>query len=945
MGTSRITREIARSCAFLLAALAGLGAFASVAQAEFGVAPGSFESSLLGSDGAVLNEAQAGAHPYTQRLRFAITATTHHEYPPGNSSGPSGPEPDPDGELKTVITDLPAGLIGNPQAAPFCKQADFPPAFFLGSSRCPTDSQVGFASLRLSSFSGYSPTTFVSAVYNLAPPKGVIARIGFVQVSPVIIDIKLRTGGDYGITAISRNTSQVPIFHSALIDLWGVPADSRHDAQRFRPGSFGPGDEFGEPLPSELPRIPFLSNPTRCGVGTSTGLSIDSWQDPGNFLRYTSPAPMRFTDCNQLEFKPTIDAEPTTDRADAPSGIEFNLHIPQNEDVEGHEDPNGSVTAHLRDAVVSLPPGMSVNPPSAAVLDACSLEQVGMSPAGVADESPVACPDASILGKATVLTPALDHLLPGTVYLARQRENPFQSLLAMYLVIDDAESGVFVKLAGKIEADPTSGQLTVSFRDNPQLPIEDLQLSFPGGSHAALKTPASCGQHTTTSTLTPWSAPEAPVASPSDSFALSQGPAGGACPQAAAGAPNQFSISAGSADRTAKAFTPFSLRLARADGTQQLKVIDATLPKGLLGKLAGIPDCPDAALAAAAGRSGRAEQAAPSCPANSRVGSVDVGAGAGPTPLYVSGSAYLAGPYKGAPLSLAVITPAVAGPFDLGTVVVRNALHVDSETAQVHAVSDPLPTILQGIPLNLRSVAIKLDRPQFTLNPTNCNPLAINAAATSVFDQSALLSTPFQVDECARLKFAPKLSLRLKGGTARGKHPALKAVLSTRGGDANIARTVVALPRSEFLAQDHIRTICTRVRFAAGAGNGAECPRASIYGRATAWTPLLDQPLAGPVYLRSSSNPLPDLVAALHGRIDIALVGRIDSKNEGIRTTFAAVPDAPVSRFVLSMQGGKKGLLVNSRNLCEATHRAAVRMHAQNSKPASSSPELANACP
>jgi hypothetical protein len=948
MRSARISRGTAHRCAAVAAALAGLMAFASPAQADFGVS--SFQSSLLNGAGVVDNPAQAGAHPFAQKVKFSFNATHHLVILPsptseGAPANTAGPDEVPDDQVKTIVTDLPPGLVGNPQAIPQCAQSDFPPAYNFGTSRCPTDSQVGVAEPGISYAAGYKPSLHRVAVYNLVPPKGVLARIGFVELIPIVIDISLRTDGDYGLKATVVSSSQAVNIYDTAVTIWGVPADSSHDSERFLPGAFGPGsDGGGSPLPSGVPRIPFMSNPTRCGVESTSALAVDSWQNPGNFLHYTAPEPMSFTGCNQLEFQPTIEARPTTNLVDAPSGMEFNLHIPQDKSVEAHEDPDGLVSAHLKDAVVTLPEGMTVNPPSAAVLDACSLAQVGMSAAGVANESPIACPDASILGRATVVTPALDHPLPGVLYLAQQDENPFGSLLAMYLVIDDPISGVFVKLPGKVEPDPNTGRLTVSFKDNPQLPVEDLKLSFPGGPHAALKTPGTCGDHTTTSTLTPWSAPEGPIASPASTFTLTNGPAGGACPKAGAQAPNQFSFTAGTADPTAKAFTPFTLKLSREDGTQQLGALDATLPKGLIGKLAGIPYCSDGALAAAAAKSGSAELASSSCPATSKVGSVDVGAGAGPTPIYVSGNAYLAGPYKGAPLSLAVVTPAVAGPFDLGTVVVRNALYVDPETAQVHAVSDPLPTILQGIPLNLRSVAIKMDRPDFTLNPTNCNPLAVNGSATSVFNQSTSLSTPFQVDECGSLTFAPKLSLRLKGGTKRSDNPALRAVLQTKNGEANIARTVVALPHSEFLAQNHIKTVCTRVQFAAGAGNGAECPPGSIYGKATALTPLLDKPISGPVYLRSSSNPLPDLVAALHGQIDVDLVGRIDSKNGGIRTTFDSVPDAPVTKFVLEMQGGKKGLLENSRNLCKSTNRASVQMDAQNGKFADSTPELVNGC-
>ncbi|HEY4561850.1 MAG TPA: hypothetical protein VIJ36_02670, partial [Thermoanaerobaculia bacterium] len=430
------------------------------------------------------------------------------------------------------------------------------------------------------------------------------------------------------------------------------------------------------------------------------------------------------------------------------------------------------------------------------------------------------------------------------------------------------------------------------------------------------------------------------------SFTVSADAKGAPCP------PERFSPAFGGATENplAGTYSPFNLSFSREDGEVQLEGLAATLPPGLLGSLKGIPYCPEAALAAVSGAlgAGAAQEASPSCPTASRLGTVTVGAGAGPNPFYTqSGKAYLAGPYKGAPLSLAVIAPAVAGPFDLGSVVVRNALRVDPESTQITAVSDPLPQILHGIPLDLRDVRVALDRPSFTLNPTSCDPMAIEATLTSTKGTSAERSERFQVGACKRLAFGPGLSLRLKGGTHRAQHPALRAVLRmpTKGANANIARTSVALPHSEFLAQAHIRTVCTRVQFAAGAGNGTECPKGSVYGHAAAISPLLDEPLEGPVYLRSSNHTLPDLVAALGGQIDVDLVGRIDSARDGgIRTTFATVPDAPVSKFVLSMQGGRKGLLENSTDLCRSPHRATVAMDAHNGKTADSRPVLRVRC-
>jgi uncharacterized repeat protein (TIGR01451 family) len=880
---------------------------------------------------------QAGSHPYEARFDLDFNLKTESDPDAGWFVTP------PDGNAKTIVTTLPRGFVGNPQATPTCTAAQVNQIAFVGSLvKCPAASQVGTLDLVAQNGNGIftldQPNiTRDMPVYNMVPPPGAVAAFGFsFQGLPIYIIASLDPADGYAVKATITDIPEITPARSADLTLWGVPADHAHDRLRFDPNTVALNS------PSTAPATPLFTLPSQCESADSTKIDLAPWREPDNFRHYQTE-PVQATGCDdpRIRFQPTVTLQPTSDQADSPTGLSFDLKVPQKRETftqqseasklyAGSGNDAALATPPLRDATVTLPEGMTINPASAGGLGACSAAQIGLE-----TNDPVACPDSSKIGSVEVDTPVLPDPVQGSVYLAKQGENPSKSLLALYIVLEDAERGLLVKLPGKVEADPQTGRLTTTFAENPQFPFSELKLDLKSGPRAPLRTPATCGTYTSNAQLTSWNS-SLPVVEGSDSFRITSGPSGSPCP-----APGfDPKLSAGTTNPIAGAYSPFVLRLSREDGSQELAGLQATLPPGLIGRLAGIPYCPQAAIDAAkalgAPGQGALELTTPSCPAASRVGSVTAGAGAGSNPFQVQGKAYLAGPYKGAPLSLAIVTPALAGPFDLGDVVVQAALRVDPETTQITAVSDPIPHILQGIPLDIRSVDVDMDRPNFTLNPTSCDPMAIRGTATSVQGASAALSDRFQVGACKALDFKPKLALKLKGGTQRGRHPALRATLTypRRGAYANIARAQVTLPHSEFLAQSHIRTICTRVQFAAD-----QCPKGSIYGHARAITPLLDQPLEGPVYLRSSNHPLPDLVADLSGQIHVELVGRIDSKNGGIRTTFEAVPDAPVSKFTLTMQGGRKGLLENSRNICATTNRATVLLDAQNGKVSDSRPE------
>jgi uncharacterized repeat protein (TIGR01451 family) len=910
--------------------------------------------------------ARAAGHPYDY--------TTYIDFDTETNPNPAIGVAWPVAQAKDTVVDLPPGLVGNPTTAEQCSNEQLANGN-EGRPSCPVDSQVGDVALRFNN-SGLGITNLFGplAVYEMTTAPGEAARFGFnVGGFDVSFDATVRSGSDYGLTAhVTDIPDGLPIAGSTLT-LWGVPPDASHEALRSCPAELPPWVEGASPCPSTVTQpAPFFRMPTSCAHeadGLTTTLHTDSWVEPGGYDSEGEPAeeaawqtatsvsheapgspfapsewgaPQGPSNCAAVPFTPTITAQATTQKADSPSGLDVDLHVPQScwDAKSTAEEAEESICqSDLREAVVKLPAGMTVNPASAAGQQACTPAQIGLKTAPGQSPAhfsglPANCPEASKIGTTEITTPLLDHPVKGSVYLASQGQNPFGSLLAIYMAFADPASGVVIKQAGHVVPGP-DGQLTTTVEEAPQLPFEDFKLEFFGGERASLMTPPTCGSYAVAAKLVPWSGNGAvePAVQP---FQVTKGPNGGACPNGGF-APK---LSAGTQNPLAGNYSPFNLKLSREDGTQLLGGLSAKLPEGLLAKLAGVPYCPDSVLNSlpkeANGEallgSGNAQIANPSCPAASQVGTVTVGAGAGATPFYTSaGRAYLAGPYKGAPLSLAVIAPAVAGPFDLGSVLVRNALHIDPETAVASAVSDPFPTILHGIPLDLRDVRVELNRPSFTLNPTSCDPMAIDAAVSSTQGATANLSSRFQVGNCEKLAFKPKLSLRLKGKTRRGGHPALTAVLGPRPGDANPGKVIVALPHSEFLAQSHIRTICTRVQFAADA-----CPAGSVYGKVSATSPILDYPLEGDVYLRSSSHNLPDLVLKLKGPasqpIEVDSIGRIDSIHGGIRTSFAQVPDAPLSKVVLRMRGGKKSLLENSRDICAHAYRATVKMDGHNGK-------------
>jgi hypothetical protein len=914
---------------------------------------------------------KAGAHPYQLTVNLG--------FPTQNQ----GEELANSGHPHDIRVNLPRGLLGNPAATPLlCTEAELTSELSPG---CPTASQIGMADVTTQI---KDPGTGTSPLYNMVPPPGAVAELGFNALGVGIfvhLIVGVRTDSDYGAYATSNDILAInshPIFN-VQNQIWGDPLAASHDAIR----SYKCLDNVGTCPPHEPPeerpekRYPFLTMPDRCDASPLHFEAFaDSWEEPGLFheTSYESAdlqgGAASLEDCADLTYEPTIRARPTINATDSPSGLEFNLHQPQpgpeEETTPGEEVLEGRATGTLKDTTVTFPAGMVINPSQATGLGACTEAQIGfVGKEGGAlrfTKAPQSCPSAAKIGSLEASSPLLAEYndehevernpeteasiprpLHGSLYIAQPFANPFNKLVATYLAIEDEKTGIIAKLAGEGELNATTGQVTVRFSENPELPIEDIRVKVFGGDRGSFITPPTCASQQTNAQLVPWGAPETPTAEKSDSFALTTAPGGGACPATEAQMPNAPVLKAGTLQPQAAKYSPLTFKLSRNDGSQRIAAVDATLPSGLIAKLAGVGQCPEANIAKAISREhpnqGALEQADPSCPSSSEVGTVDIAAGAGPNPFRTSGHVYLAGPYKGAPLSVVVIAPAVAGPFDLGAVVVRARITLEPETALVHAVTDPLPQILDGVPVDLRAATMHLSRKNFILNPTSCSEKQFTGTVISSLGQAAPISDRFQVGGCKSLPYKPTLSARLFGPTTRGGHPRLKAVFTAKPGEANTKRISFALPHSEFIDQAHFRTICTRVQFAAKA-----CPAGSVYGNAKVLTPLLDTPLEGPVYLRSSSHPLPDAVFALHGPpsepVEVVLDGRIDSVNGGVRVTFASVPDAPVSKAIVNMQGGKKGLFQNSTNICAKTQRATLKLDAQNGKTWDTRPKLKAGC-
>jgi hypothetical protein len=916
---------------------------------------------------------RAGSHPFQSTTTIILNQTADLR-PPGSSTEGASVETrlaEPAGSAKDLHFIWPPGLLGNPTGVAHCTDTQFFKIIGGGTAdNCPAQSAVGVATVFVNEPADLPGGEVTVPFFSLIPHFGEPARFGFIVPlanAPVTIDTSVRSDGDYGITVETNNITQIASFLSASVTVWGAPGDPRHNLQRgwgclIEDRGFSTKET---PVPScastatveETGRRqpPFLSLPTSCEGGLEDSVTGDTWT---NELPFTE-LPLLFRHdmpgleaCSKVPFEPGIHSEPTSNAATSPTGLNFDINV----NDEGQQNPGGLVQSQIKKAVVTLPQGFTANPSVAEGLKACSEAEYEASTL----QAGSGCIEESKVGEVEIESPLVTQKVKGSLFVAKQGDNPNHNLLTLYMVAKNAEIGVMVKQALKVEPNPVTGQLTTVADEIPQLPFSKFHLFFRQGQRSPLVTPPTCGTYTVGADLYPYSNPSFALHRDS-SFQITQGPEGQGCPSGGVPPFHPF-LQAGTQNNAAGSYSPFYVHMTRKDSEQEITHFSIKLPPGVSGKLAGVAECPDAGVAAAKAREheggGQEELNSPSCPLASEVGHSLVGSGVGNVLAYAPGKMYLAGPYHGSNLSLVSITAAKVGPFDLGTVVVRFALKIDPETAEVSvdgATSDPIPHIVDGIPVHLRDIRAYVDRPDFVLNPTSCKKTSTASTvlgsglnfASEADDVPVTVTSPFQAADCASLGFAPKVALSLKGGTKRGATPAFKAVLTfPKGAYANIAESQVTLPHSEFLEQSHIGTVCTRAQFKEGTVPGEKCPAASVYGRARAVTPILSEPLEGPVYLRSSSHQLPDLVATLHNRqVDIALDGRIDSVENGrIRNTFETVPDAPVTKFVLEMQGGKKGLLVNSTDICRTKHKAISHFVGQNGKVHDTNPVLKAKC-
>jgi hypothetical protein len=907
-----------------------LGVFAGVAwgapsEHPLEIVPGSFhvETSVDG-----VPSGEAGAH-----ADLTVSFDLAHE-----TTGLLGSFND----ARTAIIELPPGLLGNSTAVPTCMAAELVGNDAVGepgNPECVPASQVGTITFE-AHITKPSFETITLPVYNMrATSFGVAAQFGFNVLGTVVqvSDASLRAG-DSGITVTSPNIEKIGEFRKASFTTWGLPASPIHDAERGRECFSSESSCFSGGKPANWPVKPFLSNPTSCGEAHVARIRSDSWEQPEAWSTAETVLLPATIDCGRVPFDPSIAVQPTTRSAESPSGLDVSLLVPQ---VQAWEYPTGVASAALKNSVVKLPVGYTANPSMASGVGVCTHAQfeaeTSSSPPGAG------CPEESKIGTVEVDTPLLAEKLSGAAYIAKPFENPWGALLGLYIVVKSPERGIVVRLAGHIEPDPVTGQLTTIFEDSPQVAFSRFTLKLHQGPTSPLVSPPVCGTYVAQAELTPWSSEFSDrILSPP--FVVERGIGGGPCPSGGV-PPFRPGILAGTINNNAGAYTPMSIHITRNDGEQEIVRFTSILPAGLTANLTGVAFCPDADIQAAKLVSGAQEERASSCPQASEIGHTLAGAGVGGVLAYTPGKVYFAGPYNGAPFSIVAITPAKVGPFDLGTVVVREALNIDPVTARVTVdakASDPIPHIMKGIVIHVRDLRVYIDRPNFMINPTSCDPLAFVATVSGGgADPSnpadaipVTVSSRFQLANCSNLAFKPHFTVQTNGRTSRKNGASLTVKLTypkaPQGTQTNIRSVKVSLPRQMPSRLTTLQKACPDAVFNI---NPAACPPASHVGQAVAHTPILPVPLAGPAYFVSHGGAkFPELIVVLQGYgIVLQLHGETFINKKGITSsTFKTVPDDPIGSFQLTLPQGPDSALAANVNLCGAKLRMPTTFTAQN---------------
>jgi len=879
-------------------------------------------------------DTQAGSHP------FQLTATFDLNQTLALGRFGEGPFPQAPALTRDLSFKLPPGLVGNPTAVPRCSEVDFATIGEDGlTDLCPADTAVGAAVVTL-----YEPvllkfSTVTVPLFNLVPAQGEPARFGFeVFKVPVVLDTAVRAAEEYGVTVSVSNASQAAAILGSQVTFWGEPAAASHDHARgwacldlpFLPER---ASLKNCTAPAQHSSAAFLTLPTSCSGeqlrSSVEGVSWPTAQAPEGEHLQASASFGPLSGCEQLPFTPSITVQPDQHATDTPSGLTVTVRLPQASTFEG----GGLAEAAVRATTVTLPEGVLLNPAAAGGLAACSGAEVGLQ-AGteeglqiandVFSESPWSCPEAAKVGAVRIKTPLLDHELEGAVYLASQDTNPFASPLVLYLLVRDPVSGVQIKLAGTVVPNPATGQLTSTFKNTPQLPFEELTLHFFDGPRASLSTPPACGSYETQASFTPWSG--SPPASPSSSFQVSSGAEGSPCGTAPPFTP---ALNAQSANTQAGAFTPFTLNLKRPDQDQALAGMNVQLPPGVGAILASITPCPEPQAGEGA------------CGPESLIGQTTAASGFGPEPFTLAGSVYLTGPYDGGPFGLAIVTPAVAGPFNLGTVVVRAGIHINPTTAQV-TVTSTIPTSVEtvtsgrtGVPVQLKELDVTINRSGFEYNPTNCNSMKIESHLKGAEGATSTSSTPFEVAGCQALPFNPRVSAGTQGKTSKADGASLGLRFTSHTGEAHVAKTILTIPSTLPARLTTIQKACVAATFEA---NPAGCPEGSDIGTATVHTPVLKGPLTGPIYLVSHGNAAwPDAELVLQGEgITIILDGQTAIKKGVTTSSFLSVPDAPFESVEAILPEGPHSALTTNLplkdhyNLCGQRLAIPAQLTGQN---------------